>query len=109
MITNEKESPNEFANHTEDEDQENDATETDYFNESTFSYSVNQNQDFLSPTPPLSSRNGISRSRSRTPLLNKSYRSACQAKTRIGTPCKLSTLPGRDFCHRHLNGDSVMG
>lgn len=67
-----------------------------------------------SPTPPLS-RSGFysnkkTRSRSNTPLfLNGSYRGACQAKTRVGTPCKLSSLPGRDFCYRHQSGDSVLG
>lgn len=68
--------------------------------------------EYCSPTPPLS-RTGYysSRSRSRTPSVSnfsvgKSY---CNAKTRLGTPCKLSCLPGRDFCHRHMRGDSLMG
>ncbi|CAG9859936.1 unnamed protein product [Phyllotreta striolata] len=66
-------------------------------------------QDF-NITPPAS-RNGHyfgSRSRSRTPLSN-SIKNNCHATTRMGTPCKLSSLPGRDFCYRHQNGSSVMG
>ncbi|XP_023025731.1 protein brambleberry [Leptinotarsa decemlineata] len=66
-------------------------------------------------TPPIS-RNGHyptssrSRSRSRTPLLlNTSIRSPCRAKTRQGTPCKLISQPGRDFCFRHQTGESVIG
>ncbi|KAJ8963728.1 hypothetical protein NQ314_005421 [Rhamnusium bicolor] len=70
-------------------------------------------EDFDSLTPPVS-RNGHysvrSRSRSITPLhINTSLRGSCKAKTRVGTPCKLSSLPGRDFCYRHQTGDSVMG
>ncbi|XP_064212659.1 protein brambleberry isoform X2 [Tribolium castaneum] len=64
-----------------------------------------------SPTPPHS-RSGFyrPRSRSNTPLvLNGSARGVCHAKTRVGTPCKLASLPGRDFCYRHQTGDSVMG
>ncbi|XP_050309369.1 protein brambleberry-like [Anthonomus grandis grandis] len=79
--------------------------------EDTFQF----NDDFRSLTPPIS-RNGYysgirSRSRSNTPLLlNGSGRSqACGAKTRAGTPCKLSSLPGRSYCYRHQSGDSVMG
>ncbi|KAK9870481.1 hypothetical protein WA026_008039 [Henosepilachna vigintioctopunctata] len=63
--------------------------------------------DFGSPTPPLS-RSGFyrSRSRSKTPNLvgGKTY---CHAKTRLGTPCKLSSMTGRDYCYKHLSGDSV--
>lgn len=62
-----------------------------------------------SPTPPISRNGYYSRSRSRTPLhLNGSLKAPCKAKTRVGTPCKLFSLPGRDFCHRHQSGDSVM-
>lgn len=65
--------------------------------------------EYISPTPPLSSRSYYSRSRSRTPLLlNGSSKGPCKAKTRVGTPCKISALPGRDFCYRHQAGDSVM-
>ncbi|KAL1491145.1 hypothetical protein ABEB36_011786 [Hypothenemus hampei] len=67
---------------------------------------------FQSLTPPLS-RNGhylLSRSRSNTPLrLNTSLKAACRATTRAGTPCKLTSLPGRDYCYRHQSGDSIMG
>lgn len=64
----------------------------------------------MSPTPSLSSRNHLSsRSRSRTPLLNTSIRSNCHGTTRMGTRCKLSSLPGRDYCYRHQNGDSIIG
>ncbi|RZC38000.1 brambleberry-like, partial [Asbolus verrucosus] len=61
-----------------------------------------------SPTPPLS-RSGFyrARSRSNTPLImNGGSRGICHAKTRVGTPCKLSSLPGRDYCYRHQSGDS---
>ncbi|XP_057651120.1 protein brambleberry-like isoform X1 [Diorhabda carinulata] len=78
----------------------------------------NENTDTLSEfnmTPPAS-RNGdyiprsASRSRSRTPLiLNSSLRSNCSATTRAGTPCKITAIPGRDFCYRHLGGSSVAG
>ncbi|XP_044751710.1 protein brambleberry-like [Coccinella septempunctata] len=65
--------------------------------------------EFGSPTPPLS-RSGYykSRSRSRTPNL-LGGKESCHAKTRLGTPCKLSCLPGRDFCYRHQAGDSIAG
>ncbi|KAJ8920677.1 hypothetical protein NQ315_004816 [Exocentrus adspersus] len=67
---------------------------------------------FHSLTPPVS-RNGYynvrSRSRSTTPLyLNTSLRSPCHANTRTGTRCKLSSLPGRDYCYRHQSGDSII-
>lgn len=66
------------------------------------------NNKFSSPTPPLS-RNGRS-TRSRTPsVLSPLHKSSCSAKTRLGTPCKLNPIPGRDFCHRHQHGDSIMG
>lgn len=69
----------------------------------------NNFNDYGSPTPPLSTSGQYSRSRSRTPLqLNGSIKGPCQARTRLGTPCKLGTLPGRDFCYRHQMGDSVM-
>lgn len=90
-----------FTN-TEEDEESTGHNETDHFSE-----------DFHSLTPPIS-RNGHyssirSRSRSNTPLiLNTSYRGNCNAKTRAGTPCKLSSLPGRDFCYRHQTGDSVM-
>ncbi|KAG5862206.1 hypothetical protein JTB14_014632 [Gonioctena quinquepunctata] len=77
---------------------------------------VHDNSDFkdFDLTPPVS-RNGYyhlasSRSRSRTPLLlNTSLRTHCRATTRVGTPCKLLSQPGRDFCYRHQTGESVMG
>lgn len=64
--------------------------------------------EFEAPTPPLS-RSGFykSRSRSRTPNL-LSGKESCHAITRLGTPCKISCLPGRDFCYRHQAGDSVL-
>lgn len=78
-------------------------TETDSFKE------------FNDFTPPVS-RNGHythlsrSRSRSNTPLqINTSLKSPCNAKTRVGTPCKLTSLPGRLYCYRHQSGDSVIG
>lgn len=76
---------------------------------------LEENNDSFNLTPPVS-RNGYyspisrSHSRSNTPLrLNTSMRSPCTAKTRLGTPCKLTAAPGRDFCYRHQTGDSVMG
>ncbi|KRT86824.1 hypothetical protein AMK59_1263 [Oryctes borbonicus] len=76
-----------------------------YTNDDTF-------EEYSSPTPPLS-RTGYysSRSRSRTPsTLNLSIsKSSCIAKTRLGTKCKLASITGRDYCHRHLRGDSLMG
>nr|CAI5868799.1 unnamed protein product [Callosobruchus analis] len=88
----------------ESEDYEYANEVTDHFDEEGYDF-----------TPPVS-RNGdcsvksVSRSRSRTPLnLNTGRRSSCMAKTRLGTPCKLSSLPGRDFCHRHQGGDSIIG
>lgn len=66
--------------------------------------SFRSKNNFAQPTPPLS-MNGYSRSRSRTPFLN---RSQCSAITRSGTNCKCMSIPGRDLCHRHLNGDSVI-
>lgn len=64
--------------------------------------------DFGSPTPPISRNGYYSRSRSRTPLnLSGSLNKPCKAKTRVGTPCKLHSLPGRDFCHKHQLGDSL--
>ncbi|XP_072376483.1 protein brambleberry-like [Diabrotica undecimpunctata] len=80
----------------------------DYEDENTDTF-----QDY-NMTPPAS-RNGdylprsASRSRSRTPLFNTSLRANCTATTRAGTPCKLTTLPGRDLCYRHLGGSSVAG
>lgn len=61
-------------------------------------------------TPPPSNRSFYSRSRSNTPSLNLNgeLKRACKAKTRVGTPCKISSLPGRDYCYRHQSGDSVM-
>nr|CAH7725985.1 unnamed protein product [Callosobruchus chinensis] len=77
---------------------------------------VNESMDHFDDFTPPVSRNGdysvksYSRSRSRTPLnMNTGRRSSCMAKTRLGTPCKLSSLPGRDFCHRHQGGDSIIG
>lgn len=74
-----------------------------------------ENNDSFDLTPPASrsgyyTLNSRSRSRSNTPLrLNTSLRSPCTARTRQGTPCKLSAAPGRDFCFRHQTGDSIMG
>ncbi|XP_066251045.1 protein brambleberry-like [Euwallacea similis] len=75
--------------------------ETDYYD------------DNFSPITPPISRNGHysrirSRSRSNTPLLLNSS-SRCGAKTRAGTPCKLSSLPEKQFCYKHQGGDSIMG
>lgn len=80
-------------------------SETDEFDD-------NFNSSKLSSLTPPISRNGFykPRSRSHTPLLfNSSLRGSCAARTRAGTPCKLSSLPGRDFCYRHQTGDSVLG
>lgn len=65
--------------------------------------------EFDTPTAPyLQRRLQSSRSRSRTPvILNGSVKSPCGARTRMGTPCKLTTMPGRDFCYRHQGGDSI--
>ncbi|CAG9766635.1 unnamed protein product [Ceutorhynchus assimilis] len=72
-------------------------------------------------TPPISRNENRSRSRSNTSfslnstrrntplLINMSLRGSCHGTTRAGTPCKLTSLPGRDFCFRHQDGDSVMG
>ncbi|VEN49079.1 unnamed protein product, partial [Callosobruchus maculatus] len=101
--TNRSEFLRSYNNHSSQPDEESE----EYVNES-----IDHFDDF---TPPVS-RNGdysvksFSRSRSRTPLnMNTGRRSSCLAKTRLGTPCKLSSLPGRDFCHRHQGGDSVIG
>lgn len=65
-------------------------------------------EEYENLTPPPSSRS--CRSRSPTPLLNLNggIRRSCKAKTRVGTPCKITSLPGRDFCYRHQSGDSIM-
>lgn len=81
---------------------------------SSMSSKSDQEDDYFdSVTPPESRASHYSvrsRSRSNTPLkLNTSLRGSCRAKTRVGTPCKLTSLPGRDFCYRHQSGDSVMG
>lgn len=84
-----------------------DDDDVDYANEVADTF----NEDFHSLTPPVS-RNGhySVRSRSSTPLrLNTSLKGPCHARTRMGTPCKLTSLPGRDYCYRHQAGDSVMG
>lgn len=75
---------------------------------------LEQEDDYFDTLTPPESRTSHysvrSRSRSNTPLkLNSGFRGACHAKTRMGTPCKLSSLPGRDYCYRHQSGDSVMG
>ncbi|GJQ69802.1 hypothetical protein Trydic_g22360 [Trypoxylus dichotomus] len=102
------------SNNTYNDIQENSEHENDERNrDSRHYYSSNEDTfDYSSPTPPLS-RMGYysSRSRSRTPStfnlsISKSY---CLAKTRLGTQCKLTSVPGRDYCHRHLRGDSLMG
>ncbi|ENN76300.1 protein brambleberry [Dendroctonus ponderosae] len=88
---------------TLDDYAEMERNETDYYSE-----------HFQRLTPPIS-RNGhypnlLSRSRSNTPLrLNEGLRGSCRAKTRAGTPCKLSAITGRDYCYRHQTGDSIMG
>lgn len=70
-----------------------------------------ERDDYVLSSPvstPLRNRSYSSRSRSRTPLsLNGTYRAACSARTRMGTPCKLSSLPGRDYCFKHQTGDSI--
>ncbi|KAK4880353.1 hypothetical protein RN001_008499 [Aquatica leii] len=74
---------------------------------------VNEEDDYpdsLTFTSPLRNEHISSRSRSRTPLiLNGSSKSYCSAKTRLGTPCKLTALTGRNFCYRHQTGDSIYG
>lgn len=73
------------------------------------SYRLEDFEDYGRPTPPPSSQSYHSRSRSQTPLrLNGSLKHGCKAKTRLGTPCKITSLPGRDYCFRHQTGDSVM-
>lgn len=61
---------------------------------------------YTSPTPP-ESRNGHypPKSRSVTPLRHKV---TCRGVTRAGTPCKMTSLVGRDFCYRHQHGDSIL-
>lgn len=73
--------------------------------------SIDEFDDFANPTPPIS-RNGFytsPRSRSITPAGNSLNSSKCSARTRLGTPCKITAAPGRSFCYRHQAGDSVMG
>ncbi|XP_069119342.1 protein brambleberry-like [Argopecten irradians] len=41
-------------------------------------------------------------SRSSTPMSTASSR--CMGTTRSGTPCRLSSTPGHEFCHRHRQG-----
>lgn len=80
-----------------------------------FDYELKESADedlfdeYKNLTPPPSNKSYTSRSRSHTPLnLNGGLKRACKARTRVGTPCKISSLPGRDFCYRHQSGDSVM-
>ncbi|OWF39851.1 protein brambleberry-like [Mizuhopecten yessoensis] len=51
------------------------------------------------PIPSTSFRHA---SRSSTPLSTTSSR--CIGTTRSGTPCRLQSPPGHDFCHRHRQG-----
>lgn len=82
------------------------------FESSNLYTSIEEEDNFSNPTPPAS-RNGFysfARSRSCTPLiLNGISKDKCNSKTRMGTPCKLTALPGRDYCHKHQNGDSILG
>ncbi|KAL3282470.1 hypothetical protein HHI36_005653 [Cryptolaemus montrouzieri] len=87
-----------------------DVTSTDNFSTPPIEFErkiSREYNDFGTPTPPLS-RSGfyIPRSRSNTPNL-LGGKGSCHAKTRTGTSCKLSCLPGRDFCYRHQSGDSI--
>ncbi|KAB0804700.1 hypothetical protein PPYR_01670 [Photinus pyralis] len=84
-----------------------------YENESVNGSAVHD--DYSYSEPPLSPtmsylKSGYlpPRSRSRTPsVLNGGIKNSCSAKTRLGTPCKLTALSGRDFCYRHQAGDSI--
>lgn len=97
---NETDKQNAFNDHQSLENYaEMEHNETDYFSD-----------QFQRLTPPISRNGHYPRSRSNTPLrLNESLRFTCGAKTRAGTPCKLSAITGRDYCYRHQRGDSVMG
>ncbi|XP_048769489.1 protein brambleberry-like [Ostrea edulis] len=55
------------------------------------------------PETPLPSTSGFGRSfsRSSTPSRSSTASMRCHGLTRAGTPCRLSTMPGQDFCHRH--------
>lgn len=55
------------------------------------------------PETPLPSTSGFGRSfsRSSTPSRSSTTSVRCHGLTRTGTPCRLSAVPGRDFCHRH--------
>lgn len=67
--------------------------------------------EYASPTPPLSRIGHYNRSRSQTPLFKSTLiasRVNCKANTRLGSACKNTSMPGRDFCHRHQKGDSVI-
>lgn len=84
-------------------------TNQDGFKKYKFFPLEEDSEDYGTPTPPPSNQSYYSRSRSRTPLnLNGSLKGACKARTRVGTPCKISSLPGRDYCYRHQSGDSIM-
>ncbi|XP_062578041.1 protein brambleberry-like [Saccostrea cucullata] len=55
------------------------------------------------PETPLPSTSAFSRSfsRSSTPSRSSTTSLRCHGLTRAGTPCRLSTMPGQEFCHRH--------
>ncbi|XP_061189531.1 protein brambleberry-like [Saccostrea echinata] len=55
------------------------------------------------PETPLPSTSAFTRSfsRSSTPSRSSTTSVRCHGLTRTGTPCRLSTIPGQDFCHRH--------
>ena len=67
-------------------------------------YSFSNDGDYHDLTPPLS-RNSFTRSRSRTPINVINFH--CKALTKTGTPCRLLSRPGRDFCYKHQIGDSI--
>lgn len=66
--------------------------------------------DETSPLKINSSSVLRSRARSNTPLLlNDYHKELCHARTRAGTPCKLFSIHGREYCRRHQNEHSIMG
>ncbi|XP_033763111.1 protein brambleberry-like [Pecten maximus] len=69
-----------------------------YINELDDRLSTSSRQS-ATPIPSTSFRHA---SRSSTPLSTASSR--CMGTTRSGTPCRLQSPPGNDFCHRHRQG-----
>ncbi|XP_060066443.1 protein brambleberry-like [Ylistrum balloti] len=68
---------------------------------------INELDDRLSTSSrhsatPIPSTSYRHTSRSSTPLSTTSSR--CLGTTRSGTPCRLQSPPGHDFCHRHRQG-----